>query len=241
MQREVLFLDEQRKFFPKSQPTDAFDKKAHSVFQSDLYNLALDKDVAKKRNLIYLVLIIVCVLATAYISTTASYKTYVVRVDNATGQIETGGELKATNYQPQEMEIRHFLAQFILDTRTLPLDPVQYKNSLEKSKHFLTSEAAQKFNSILVKDEPVRKLGRMTIQPEIKSIQLQPNSKNTYQVRWSEEEFSVSGSATGKKINYVALFNIGVDSKGMNESELLVNPLGLKIRDLNMSREEGQG
>ena len=234
-------MDEQRKFFPKSQPTDAFDKKAHSVFQSDLYNLALDKDVAKKRNLIYLVLIIVCVLATAYISTTASYKTYVVRVDNATGQIETGGELKATNYQPQEMEIRHFLAQFILDTRTLPLDPVQYKNSLEKSKHFLTSEAAQKFNSILVKDEPVRKLGRMTIQPEIKSIQLQPNSKNTYQVRWSEEEFSVSGSATGKKINYVALFNIGVDSKGMNESELLVNPLGLKIRDLNMSREEGQG
>ncbi len=234
-------MDEQRKFFPKSQPTDAFDKKAHSVFQSDLYNLALDKDVAKKRNLIYLVLIIVCVLATAYISTTASYKTYVVRVDNATGQIETGGELKATNYQPQEMEIRHFLAQFILDTRTLPLDPVQYKNSLEKSKHFLTSEAAQKFNSILVKDEPVRKLGRMTIQPEIKSIQLQPNSKNTYQVRWSEEEFSVSGSATGKKTNYVALFNIGVDSKGMNESELLVNPLGLKIRDLNMSREEGQG
>lgn len=234
-------MDEQRKFFPKSQPTDAFDKKAHSVFQSDLYNLALDKDVAKKRNLIYLVLIIVCVLATAYISTTASYKTYVVRVDNATGQIETGGELKATNYQPQEMEIRHFLAQFILDTRTLPLDPVQYKNSLEKSKHFLTSEAAQKFNAILVKDEPVRKLGRMTIQPEIKSIQLQPNSKNTYQVRWSEEEFSVSGSATGKKINYVALFNIGVDSKGMNESELLVNPLGLKIRDLNMSREEGQG
>ena len=234
-------MDEQRKFFPKSQPTDAFDKKAHSVFQSDLYNLALDKDVAKKRNLIYLVLIIVCVLATAYISTTASYKTYVVRVDNATGQIETGGELKATNYQPQEMEIRHFLAQFILDTRTLPLDPVQYKNSLEKSKHFLTAEAAQKFNAILVKDEPVRKLGRMTIQPEIKSIQLQPNSKNTYQVRWSEEEFSVSGSATGKKINYVALFNIGVDSKGMNESELLVNPLGLKIRDLNMSREEGQG
>ena len=234
-------MDEQRKFFPKSQPTDAFDKKAHSVFQSDLYNLALDKDVAKKRNLIYLVLIIVCVLATAYISTTASYKTYVVRVDNATGQIETGGELKATNYQPQEMEIRHFLAQFILDTRTLPLDPVQYKNSLEKSKHFLTSEAAQKFNAILVKDEPVRKLGRMTIQPEIKSIQLQPNSKNTYQVRWSEEEFSVSGSATGKKINYVALFNIGVDSKGMNESELLVNPLGLRIRDLNMSREEGQG
>ena len=84
--------------------------------------LALDKDVAKKRNLIYLILIIICVIATIFVTTTASYKTYVVRVNEATGEVQTGGELKVTNYTPQESEIRHFLAEFILDTRTIPLD-----------------------------------------------------------------------------------------------------------------------
>lgn len=62
----------------------------------------------KKRNLIYLILIIICVIATVFVTTTASYKTYVVRVNEATGEVQTGGELKVTNYTPQEAEIRHF-------------------------------------------------------------------------------------------------------------------------------------
>lgn len=236
---EVVFLDEQKKFSPKGKATDPFDRKAKGVFQSDLYNLALDKDVAKKRNLLYLVLIAICVLAVVFIATTASYKTYVVRVDNTTGQIDMGGELKATNYQPQEMEIKHFLSEFILNTRTIPLDPIQYKNSLEKSKYFMTSEASQKFNALLMKDDPIKKLGRMTVQPEIRSVQLQPDSKNTYQVRWTEEEYSLAGGATGQKVNYVALFSVGIENKNQKEAELLINPLGLKIRDLNISREGG--
>lgn len=239
-------MNGEQKFFPKGEPTDTFDKKGkkfkpYSTFQNDLYNLALDKDIAKKRNLIYLVLIIICVLSVIFIATTANYKTYVVRVNEATGEIQTGGELKVTNYTPQEAEIRHFLAEFILDTRTIPLDPIQYKNSLEKSKHFMTSEASQKFNALLLKDDPVKKLGRSTVQPEIRSVQLQPGSKSTYQVRWSEEEYSLAGGATGKKSYYVGLFNVGVDSSGQKEAEFLINPLGIKIKDMNISKEEGQG
>lgn len=132
------------------------------------------------------------------------------------------------------------MAEFILDTRTIPLDPIQYKNRLEKSKHFMTSEASQKFNTLLMKDDPVKKLGRSTIQPEIRSVQLQPGSKSTYQVRWSEEEYSLAGGATGKKTYYVGLFNVGVDSRGQKEAEFLINPLGTKIKDLNISQEEGQ-
>ena len=228
---------QQSTFFPKGQPTEAFDKKARGTFQADLYNLAFDKDVAKKRNLLYLGLIVVCVLAVIFIATTANYKTYVVRVNDATGQVEAGGELKATNYKPQEAEIKHFLGQFILDTRTVPLDPVQYKLSLERSKRFLTSEASQKMDGVLAKDNPISKLGHMTVQPEIKSVQLQPGSKNTYQVRWTEEEYSLAGSTTGKKINYVALFSIAVETQGTKEDELMINPLGLKIRDLSFNKE----
>ena len=76
----------------------------------------------------------------------------------------------------------------------------------------------------------------MTIQPVIKSIQLQPGSKSTYQVRWSEEEFSLSGGMSNKKVNYVALFSVGIDPPS-KEDELLINPLGLKIQDLTISVE----
>ena len=229
-------MEPQTKFFPKGEPTDVFDRKAAGTFQSDLYNLALDKDVAKKRNLLYLVLLIICVLSIIFIATTANYKTYVVRVDNATGQVETGGQLKATNYKPQEAEINTFLAQFIADTRTIPLDPVQYKNNWNRARHFMTQEAAQKINAIVSKDNPVGLLGRMTVQPQIRSIQLQPGSNSTYQVRWIEEEYAISGNTTGRKVSYVALFSVAIEPQS-KEEELLINPLGLKIKDLAISKE----
>lgn len=229
-------METQTKFFPKGQAREPFDKEASKTFQSDLYNLALDKDVAKKRNLLYLVLTIICVLSTIFVATTANYKTYVVRVDNTTGQVETGGQLKATNYTPKEAEIKHFLARFIADTRTIPLDPVQYKTNWNSAQHFLTQEAGQKMSELTKRDNPVARLGHITTQTQIRSIQLQPGSQSTYQVRWTEEEYSISGNATGKKSNYVALFSIAVDPPS-KEEELLINPLGLKIRDMNYSKE----
>ena len=68
----------------------------------------------------------------------------------------------------------------------------------------------------------------------------QPGTNRTYQVRWSEDEYSVSGSATGKKDFYVALFTVTVNPPS-KEQELLINPLGLKIADLNYSRENQEG
>lgn len=229
-------MEPQKTFFPAKEPTEVFDRDAAGLFQNNLYNEAYDRDMAKKRNLIYLILIIVCVLSTVFIATTANYKTYVVRVDNATGQVEVGSQLKATNYSPQEAELKTFLAQFVMNTRTIPLDPVQYRANWETSKHFLTQEAAQKLLAMTDKDKPVEKLGHMTVQPEIKSIQLQPGTKSTYQVRWVEEEYALSGGKNGNKATYVALFTIKLEPPS-KEQELLINPLGIKIRDLTLARE----
>ena len=52
-------MDQQKMFFPKGNPTDAFDKDAHGRFQSDLMNLAYDKHLSKERNIF---LIGLCVL-----------------------------------------------------------------------------------------------------------------------------------------------------------------------------------
>ncbi len=230
----------QKTFFPKTKRgLPHFDQSAEGGYQYVLEGKDAAKIRAEKRLNLCLGIIIICVLAVVYMSVTMKYKTYVVRVSEATGQVDVGGELKATNYKPHSMEIKHFLRQFIIDTRTVPADVVEYKNNWTEASHFLTSEAATKLNTFIKEDGQRSKLGRMTVSPKINSVQLQPNSKKVYQVRWSEESFGPGGDMTGKKVNYVALFAVGIDSSSKSEKELLVNPLGIKIADLSINKESG--
>ena len=192
---------------PAGKGTDPLEKGPMKPFGNVLMNMDQDRRNAYWLMKACVVIIGIAVVSVVAIATTYNYKTYVVRVDNATGQVDTGGQLKSTNYTPQQAEIKHFLGQFILDTRTVPLDPVLFKNNIDRAQHFMTREASTKMASMLKSDNPRTKLGKMTIQPVIKSIQLQPGSKSTYQVRWSEESFSLSGGMSNKKVNYVALFS----------------------------------
>ena len=229
-------MEKQKQYLPKGNPTDIFDKDAKGMFQSDLMNLAYDKHLAKQRNLLYIILIIICVLATVYVTVSASYKTYVVRVDNTTGQIELAGELKSTNYNPQEAEVKYFLSDFVRKIRTIPLDPILYKNNWNNAQHYLTPQAAQKLNNLIAGENQLARLGHSTTQIKIRSIQAQPGQIATYQVRWSEEEYNIAGGSSGRQDYYVALFSVYV-APPSREEDVLVNPLGLKIADLNYARE----
>lgn len=221
---------------PAGKATDLFEDVPHAKYSDMLENLAYQRDMAKKRNLAYLALVGICVIACVTIATTFNYKTYVVRVDNATGRVETGGQLTSTNYVPKEAEIRYFLSEFIQNTRTVPLDPVRMRQQWERATHFMTSEATNKMSDFMRKDNPTAKLGKMTVQPTITSLQLYPNTNNTYQIRWYEEEYSINGNATSKKRNYIGLFMVTVEPPTA-EGELMINPLGIRIKDLSISEE----
>jgi len=227
-------------YAPEESPLEPLDRGARGVFQSDLYNLALERDTARKRNLLYLVLIALCILATLYVTVTARFRTYVVRVDSSTGRIELAGKLEAAPYEPREAEVRHFLAQVVTRMRTLPLDPVLYRRELETAGHFFTPEAARKADSLFPAAERAAKLGRATASVTVKSVQKEPGVENTWQVRWQEELFHAGGSPAGVKEDYVALFSVTVIPQ-TKEAELLINPLGLFIRDLAVSREKAGG
>ena len=120
----------------------------------------IHEDVAKGLHRACVVIIGIAVVSVVAIATTYNYKTYVVRVDNATGQVDTGGQLKSTNYVPQQAEIKHFLGQFILDTRTVPLDPVLFKNNIDRSQHYMSPAASRVYfiirSYLLFQSEPVR-------------------------------------------------------------------------------------
>lgn len=227
---------------PKGSATDVLEKRKNPLsrlwdkYEYFFANSAYQRDSALWIAKGSILIIAICVVSNIYFVSNYSTKTYVVRVNDTTGAIDTTGPLKASNYEPKEAEIKHFLAQWILDTRNIPLDPVAFNNNMTTAQHFMTNEAATKYLSLIQNDNPAAKLGKFTVQPTIKSIQLQPGSKATYQVRWTEDTFSLTGNSTNKKVNYVALFSIGIDPP-TKEEELMINPLGLKIRDLTLSIE----
>lgn len=230
-------MEPQKEFFPANDDlTQKFDRNITGRYAFESYTLARFWKQAAKRNYFYLLLCSVCVIAVLVVTLMANFKVYTVRVDNATGAIDAAQELKAVPYKPQQKEIQYFLGQFVRNIRTIPLDPIVYKSNWKISQSFLTNEAATKLQELTSKDKQIEKLGRSTVQVTIKSIQVQPGTQNTYQVRWQEEEFSIGGAPSGKKTNYVALFSVRVIPP-TKEEELTINPLGLKISDLTFAKE----
>lgn len=221
---------------PHGEPTGYYGNPRHAVFADPLRNSYFLLKSAERRNLLYVVVVAICVICTVLVATTWNYKTYVVRVDNATGRIETGGQLKATNYEPREVEIQHFLVEFINNVRSVPMDPVVLKQNWNKADHFLTKEASKKLATFVQKDNPALKMGHQTVTPQINSIQLYPGSSNIYQVRWIEKEYSMNGDLTNRATQYAGLFQIVINPP-TSEENILINPLGIFIKDLTITAE----
>lgn len=223
-------------FKPKGNPTDILKQGMRGPYQRSLENLTYKLEQSHRIIIVLIVCLVIAILSIVFISLTANYKTYVVRVDSLTGQIEAAQELKATNYSPRDAEIKYFLTSLVVDTRTIGLDPVAYKQNWMKAQYFLTPSAAQKLNSMVAKENPVAKINKKeTVHVQIKSVNLQPGTQSTYQVRWSEDNFNQNGILT-RRDDYIGLYTVQVVPP-KKEDELAINPLGLRIIDLNYSKE----
>lgn len=223
-------------FKPSGKMESVFPKESRARFEADLLNLRYEKDMAQKRNVVFLLLVAICVALMCYINFTANFKTYVVRIDNATGRVELGGQLVASNYEPRDAELKYFISDFIRKIRTVPLDPILYKTNWKNAQYFLIPQAAQKLNNMIVKENQIAKLGTITTQVTIRSLQKQPGLENTFQVRWAEENFETNGSLDKETNYYVGLFSIVIIPPD-KEDELSINPLGMKIGDLSYAKE----
>ena len=225
----------EKKYKPVGRALDVFDRKAIGKFQSDLYNLPYLRDQATQRNKIYLVIIIILILALVYVCMTAKFKTYVVRVNDTTGEVYAGQELKARPYEPKQVEIEYFLRQFIRDTRTVPNDMVVLRKNWERASHYLTPAAAQKYNGLVEKEgRNINFLHGKMIEPTVNTLVLQPGYDRTYQIRWIEESFT---SDTEISTSYSGLFTVVIEEP-KDVAELAVNPLGLKISELTYQKED---
>lgn len=181
-------------------------------------------------------LLIVTVSLTAGLvvqSTKSSVAPYIIEVDSTTGMARNVGTVEEQAYKPQEAEIKYFLSEFIKNTREIPLDPVVYKQKWNKAYTFLTRNSAEKMNAEMQIENPAQYLGKKTVQVNI--VVVVPMSENSYQVRWTEEEFTI-GSGKKKSKTMTGIFTV-IIATPKDEDTLKTNPLGIYFTDFNWSKE----
>ncbi len=160
---------------------------------------------------------------------------YVIEVDRSTGEVKSAGVMSEIQYTPQNEEIEYFIGQFILNTRSLPLDPVVYKQNWSEAYHFLTRDAATKMSAEIKQDKIAENFGKQTVQVSIVSILPVDGSSGSYQARWNEEVFIV-GSGEKEVIPMTGVFTT-MTIPAKDKETLRVNPLGIYLSDFNWQKD----
>ena len=181
------------------------------------------------------VALVIMTAGLVYESTKSTIEPWIIEVDSTTGEVRQAGAISEVKYTPDEKVITHFIGEFIVNTRSMPLDPVVYKNNWNKAYNFLTKNSAAKMSSLMKADEMTADFGNKTVQVSIISILPIDGSNSSYQARWNEEVFVVS---TGEKktVPMTGTFTV-TNIEAKDKSALLANPLGMYFTDFNWVEE----
>jgi type IV secretion system protein VirB5 len=178
-----------------------------------------------------IILGVILALGMIYQSSKSKIIPYMVRV-NSDGSAQANGAI-SDHYVPQQTEIKYFLSQFIQKVRTIPTDPVVFKQNWLSAYSFLRPAAAMKMTGIVNKESPASQIGNETREVNITSIL--SITSNSYQIRWKEVSYAADGSPK-EQANMSGIFTIEVIIPS-DEKILNVNPLGLYIKDFSWGKE----
>ena len=171
-----------------------------------------------------------------YFSLRSDYLPYVIEVDNQTKKLLNSTVLQKNNDELSEETVNYFLGRFILNTRSISLDPKLYENNLKEASYFLNPATQEKLKSIIENENNYFKIqDKITVNVAVKTINKIPNQTNSYQVRWEENQYRNNGELESTNY-YVGIFSIDRVSV-KNEEMIRVNPYGIVIKDFNISRE----
>lgn len=177
---------------------------------------------------------LVLVGALVFMSMKSTVTPYVVE-RGPDGSVVAVGPAKNTNYVPQETEIRYHLKVFVERARSLSFDPIVVRNNWKMAYAYMRPDAANKLNAIFKNENPASRIGQETVQVSVTKVSRMPEAKNSYSVSWTEETFGKDGNSKGA-IKLYGVFYIELVAP-TSEKELMVNPLGIYIRDLNINKE----
>ena len=155
---------------------------------------------------------------------------YVVEVDKL-------GEVQAVapavqSYQPSDAQIAWYLAHFITDVRSLPMDPVLARNDWLEAYAFVAGHAAVFLNGYAQANDPFKAIGDRSVSVDVTSVVRA--SDTSFQVKWTEQTYSQGSLASTE--NWTAILTTIVEPPETAEV-LRKNPLGLYITGIAWSQD----
>lgn len=155
---------------------------------------------------------------------------YVVEVDELGGVQAIGPAL--ANYNPNDAQIAHHLANLIENVRGLSVDPVVVRQNWLDAYAFTTDKGAMALNEYARTHDPFASVGRVSRTIDVTSVVRV--SSDSFQTRWIERTYE--RSALTKTERYTGLMTVIVSTPS-NADALRKNPLGIFVHGLNWGRD----
>jgi type IV secretion system protein TrbF len=155
---------------------------------------------------------------------------YVVEVDRL-------GEVQAVapaiqSYQPTDAQIAWYLAHFITDVRSLPIDPVLVRNDWLEAYDFVVGPAAVFLDGYAQANDPFKSIGARSVSVNVTSVVRASNT--SFQVKWTEQTYQQGSLASTE--DWTAILATTIEPPKTADT-LRKNPLGLYITGISWSQD----
>jgi type IV secretion system protein VirB5 len=135
---------------------------------------------------------------------------------------------------PTQAQQAYFIAQFINQIMTLPLDPVVARNNWLSAYQKVSGPAVAQLTAFAQSINPLANLGTMTSSVEINNFNAVSN--NSLQFTWTQITYDDQGQINQKKV-YNGLFTVVQGAPPTDVKSILDNPFGLKITYFSLNSE----
>lgn len=180
---------------------------------------------------------IICVAGMWYFANRSTVVPYIVEVDATSGAVLNTSKVLNKNIASRK-EIEYFIWHIVKNSRLIPKDMVVYESNWSELYAFLGTNASQKMNDMAIREDHKSKLkDGLTTMLTMKSITPLSGKDDTFNVRWSEVQYAFDGS---KIMQYDMEAYFTVEQVAVEEKMMQVNPLGIMVKDFNISKVQGE-
>ena len=154
-------------------------------------------------------------------------------------EVDKLGEAQAVapaiaDYRPSDTQIAWYLARFIEQVRSVPIDPIIVRQNWLSAYDFVTGRGALALNDYARTNDPFSKIGKVQVSVDVSSvIRASPDS---FRIAWVERRYENDALVATER--WTAIVTIVIETPH-DADRLRRNPLGVFIRGLNWSKELG--
>lgn len=157
---------------------------------------------------------------------------WVVQVDKL-GEAQVVAPASA-DYRPTDAQIAWYLARFIEEVRSVPVDPVIVRQNWLSAYDFVTDRGARALNDYARTNDPFARIGKVQVAVDVSSvIRASPDS---FRIAWVERRYENDALAATE--HWTAIVTVVIETPH-DADRLRKNPLGVFVHAINWSKELG--